>query len=105
MHPLYNGRNFDIFIIEEFEMHPNPGIVYKTIGGILDMYFFLGPTPEMTAQQYSKVYMYMQWSNMYIIGSLLQPSMEGSAIEVTCIYLFINRDLSTLLPLISKTDN
>lgn len=39
-------------------MHPNPGIVYKTLGGVLDMYFFLGPTPELTAQQYSEVSIY-----------------------------------------------
>lgn len=36
-------------------MHPNPGIVYRTIGGVLDMYFFFGPTPENTAQQYTEV--------------------------------------------------
>lgn len=39
----------------EFQMHPTPGMVYRTIGGILDMYFFLGPTPENTAQQYTEV--------------------------------------------------
>lgn len=34
-------------------MHPSPGIVYRTIGGLLDIHLFLGPTPENTAQQYS----------------------------------------------------
>jgi hypothetical protein len=36
-------------------MIPSPGIVYRTIGGILDIYLFLGPTPENTVQQYTEV--------------------------------------------------
>ena len=27
----------------------------QTIGGVLDMYFFLGPTPEETTQQFTEV--------------------------------------------------
>ena len=34
-------------------MPPNPSFVYETIGGILDMYFFLGPTPDDCNKQYS----------------------------------------------------
>jgi maltase-glucoamylase len=36
-------------------MHPHPGIVYRTTGGILDFYIFMGPTPENTVQQYTEV--------------------------------------------------
>jgi hypothetical protein len=36
-------------------MMEGPMIKYITIGGILDFYFFLGPTPENTVQQYTEV--------------------------------------------------
>lgn len=29
-----------------------PHLVYRTIGGILDIYFFPGPEPEQVVQQY-----------------------------------------------------
>lgn len=55
----------------EFVMHPNPGIVYRTIGGIFDMYFFLGPTPESVAQQYSEVRRIVFVNNKMFVDSFL----------------------------------
>lgn len=31
---------------------PGPALVFRTIGGMLDLYFFPGPTPEEVIQQY-----------------------------------------------------
>jgi len=34
---------------------PSPGLTYRTIGGLLDIHLFLGPTPENTVQEFTKV--------------------------------------------------
>ncbi|KAF3827276.1 hypothetical protein GH733_002762, partial [Mirounga leonina] len=34
---------------------PTPALTYRVIGGILDFYMFLGPTPEVATQQYHEV--------------------------------------------------
>ncbi|ODM92559.1 Maltase-glucoamylase, intestinal, partial [Orchesella cincta] len=39
---------------QQFSMLSGPKIEYITTGGLLDFYFFLGPTPENTVEQYTK---------------------------------------------------
>lgn len=44
-------------------------LIYRTIGGILDFYVFMGPEPENVVQQYHKV---KQNTEKYlVIGALL----------------------------------
>lgn len=34
---------------------PSPGITFRTIGGNLEFFVFLGPEPESVVQQYSQI--------------------------------------------------
>lgn len=43
------------FVSTEFTFKQGSVIQYTTIGGLFDLYFFLGPNPEDTVQQYSQV--------------------------------------------------
>ncbi|VDO39895.1 unnamed protein product [Haemonchus placei] len=61
VHPFYmvmepDGKAHGVFILnsnaQEVTTLPGPAIIYRTIGGILDLYFFPGPTPEEVTQQY-----------------------------------------------------
>uniref|UniRef100_A0A7I4Y572 P-type domain-containing protein n=1 Tax=Haemonchus contortus TaxID=6289 RepID=A0A7I4Y572_HAECO len=61
VHPFYmviepDGKAHGVFILnsnaQEVITAPGPAIIYRTIGGNLDLYFFPGPTPEEVTQQY-----------------------------------------------------
>ncbi|XP_066489729.1 sucrase-isomaltase, intestinal-like [Tiliqua scincoides] len=39
---------------QEVTLSPEPSLTFRTIGGILDFYVFLGPTPENVVQQYTE---------------------------------------------------
>ncbi|XP_072477631.1 sucrase-isomaltase, intestinal [Notamacropus eugenii] len=43
---LLNSNGMDV------TFQPTPALTYRTIGGILDFYMFLGPTPEVATKQY-----------------------------------------------------
>lgn len=62
-HPMYmclenDGNAHGVLLLNsyamEIELHSIPAITFRTIGGILDFYIFLGPTPENVVQQYTK---------------------------------------------------
>ncbi|OWF38082.1 sucrase-isomaltase, intestinal-like [Mizuhopecten yessoensis] len=65
VHPFYlniedfSGNSHGVLLLNsnamEIELNPLPSLTYRTIGGILDFYIFLGPTPEQVIQQYTSV--------------------------------------------------
>ncbi|NXF02875.1 MGA protein, partial [Smithornis capensis] len=61
-HPFYmaleeDGNAHGVLLLNSNAMdvtfQPTPALTYRTIGGILDFYMFLGPTPELVVQQYT----------------------------------------------------
>lgn len=64
MHPFYlalepSGKAHGVLIFnsnaQEFTTGPAPHLVYRTLGGQLDIYFMSGPTPERVIQQYQQL--------------------------------------------------
>lgn len=44
-----------LLLFSDVTFQPMPALTYRTTGGILDFYVFLGPTPEFVTQQYTEV--------------------------------------------------
>lgn len=62
-HPMYmciedDGKAHGVLLLNsnamEVNLQPSPAITFRTIGGILDFYIFLGPTPEDVVKQYTE---------------------------------------------------
>ncbi|XP_026830586.1 lysosomal alpha-glucosidase-like [Ooceraea biroi] len=63
-HPFYivvedSGKAHGVLFLNSNAMdiilQPTPAITFRTIGGIFDIYFFLGPTPADVVKQYSEI--------------------------------------------------
>lgn len=51
----YFGCVLRLKFITDVTLMPSPGLTYRTIGGVLDIYFFMGPGPEEAVNQYLTV--------------------------------------------------
>ena len=51
-HTNFHGHFFFNSNAMDVDLQPLPAITYTTIGGILDLYLFTGPTAEDVIQQY-----------------------------------------------------
>ncbi|GBM06465.1 Sucrase-isomaltase, intestinal [Araneus ventricosus] len=63
VHPMYlclenDGNAYGVLLLNsnalEVQFHPLPAATFRTIGGVLDFYLFLGPSPEEVIQQYTE---------------------------------------------------
>lgn len=48
----YNLKKFNVV---EVILQPAPAITFRTVGGLLDFFIFLGPSPQNVIQQYTEV--------------------------------------------------
>ncbi|XP_063997508.1 maltase-glucoamylase-like, partial [Pogoniulus pusillus] len=64
VHPYYmaleeDGNAHGVLLLNSNAMdvtfQPTPALTYRTVGGILDFYMVLGPTPEMVVQEYTQL--------------------------------------------------
>ncbi|XP_053132268.1 lysosomal alpha-glucosidase-like [Hemicordylus capensis] len=64
VHPFYllmenDGAAHGVFLLNsnamEVALQPAPALTWRTIGGVLDFYIFLGPDPNLVVQQYQQV--------------------------------------------------
>lgn len=64
VHPFYtclenDGNSHGVLLLnsnaQDYSFTPLPMLTYRTIGGVLDFYMFLGPEPEAVVQQYTGV--------------------------------------------------
>ncbi|XP_063281157.1 LOW QUALITY PROTEIN: maltase-glucoamylase-like, partial [Prinia subflava] len=63
-HPFYmgleeDGNAYGVLLLNSNAMdvtfQPTPALTYRTIGGVLDFYLVLGPTPEEVVQEYTEL--------------------------------------------------
>nr|CAI5826996.1 unnamed protein product [Callosobruchus analis] len=63
-HPFYlsmenSSNSHGVFLLNSNAMdvilQPTPAITFRTIGGVLDLYFFMGPTPSDVVSQYTEL--------------------------------------------------
>ncbi|KAJ7402548.1 hypothetical protein BTVI_85304 [Pitangus sulphuratus] len=80
------GASFGVFLMNsnamEFVVQPAPAVTYRTIGGILDFYIFLGDTPEQVVQEYLQFVGLPMFPSYWSLGFQLSRWNYGSLDEV-----------------------
>ncbi|KAM9274801.1 sucrase-isomaltase, intestinal [Cariama cristata] len=80
------GASFGVFLMNsnamEFVVQPTPAVTYRTIGGILDFYIFLGNTPEQVVQEYLQLVGLPALPSYWSLGFQLSRWNYGSLDEV-----------------------
>ena len=86
-----------LFYNLEFYLTPFPSLTYRSIGGILDMYIFMGPTPVQALEQYQQAFGLPKLPPYWSLG--LQISAKNYK-DSTSLRNFISRFKKTNLPFV-----
>lgn len=86
-------------LIVDVTLQPTPAVTYRTTGGVLDFYIFLGSTPEQVVNQYLNVIGKPDIPPYWSLGFHLSRRGYGSINNVTKV---VNRNLATGLPYVSE---
>ncbi|GAB6028306.1 hypothetical protein CHUAL_002480 [Chamberlinius hualienensis] len=94
VHPFYlnvenDGNANGVFLLNsnalEVAMHPDPSITYRSIGGVLDFYVFLGPTPEDVTRQYHSLIGFAPMPSYWYLGYTLSRYGYTSTDEIRAV--------------------
>ncbi|NXE53142.1 MGA protein, partial [Casuarius casuarius] len=81
-----SGASVGVFLMNsnamEFALQPAPAVTYRTIGGILDFYVFVGDTPEQVVQEYLQLVGLPLLPSYWSLGFQLSRWNYGSLDEV-----------------------
>ena len=79
---------FLLLFFVEYSFTPLPMLIYRSIGGVLDFYLFMGPTPEGVVYDYTTVSVLDWLSLVYGVKCHLAVSFigGGNAIDVGILF-------------------
>ncbi|XP_068026417.1 LOW QUALITY PROTEIN: maltase-glucoamylase-like [Melanerpes formicivorus] len=84
-----SGDSLGVFLMNsnpmEVAMQPAPAVTYRTIGGVLDFYVFLGHTPEQVVQEYLQFIGLPKFPSYWSLGFHLSRYDYGSLEEVKAV--------------------
>ncbi|XP_036037736.1 putative maltase-glucoamylase-like protein FLJ16351 [Onychomys torridus] len=95
VHPYYmaleeDGNATGVLLLNsnamDVTLQPTPALTYRTIGGILDFYMVLGPTPELVTQQYTQLIGRPAMIPYWALGFQLSRYGYQSEDEITSLY-------------------
>ncbi|XP_019358783.1 PREDICTED: sucrase-isomaltase, intestinal [Gavialis gangeticus] len=83
------GASFGVFLMNsnamDFALQPAPAVTYRTTGGVLDFYVFLGDTPEEVVQEYLKLIGQPSMPSYWSLGFQISRWNYGSLDEVKAV--------------------